>query len=38
VIFPPPAVMAKCEYGAFEGAEKPPPVGEAIAQRSVGEF
>jgi len=22
VIFPPPEVMAKCEYGAFEGAEK----------------
>lgn len=22
VIFPPPAAMAKCEYGAFEGAEK----------------
>jgi ABC-type spermidine/putrescine transport system permease subunit I len=44
VIFPSADQLAKCEYGAFEGAEKaslyeevkPPPVGEAIAKRSVG--
>jgi spermidine/putrescine transport system substrate-binding protein len=32
VIFPSPAVMAKCEYGAFEGAEKASEYEEVITR------
>ena len=32
VIFPPPEVMAKCEYGAFEGAEKASLYEEVITR------
>jgi spermidine/putrescine transport system substrate-binding protein len=32
VIFPPAAIMAKCEYGAFEGAEKSRLFEEAITR------
>ncbi len=31
-IFPPPEVMAKCEYGAFEGAEKASQYEEVITR------
>jgi spermidine/putrescine transport system substrate-binding protein len=32
VIFPPADVMAKCEYGAFEGAEKAQAYEELITK------